>query len=298
VLRAELEHGTIPWRTAGISGFIVDPDRKKMSKSKGNVVTPAAMLDEHGSDAVRYWAASSRLGTDAAFDPQNPKQMKIGRRLAIKVLNAAKFVYGFPSDAELSRDAVTEPLDRDMLATLAEVVATATSALESYDHARALETTEQFFWTFCDDYLELVKERAYGTGDGQASAVAALRTAIDVLLRLFAPYLPFATEEVWSWTHDGSVHTAAWPSVDELGAVGAPTGLLPAVSEALIGIRRAKTDAKASQKTEVLSATISGPEILRAALADLSAVGRIADVTFTPATETTVTDIVLAEAAE
>lgn len=298
VLRAELEHGSIPWKNAGISGFIVDPDRKKMSKSKGNVVTPKGMLDEHGSDAVRYWAASSRLGTDAAFDPQNPKQIKIGRRLAIKVLNAAKFVYGFEASGDLSPSAVTEPLDRDMLATLGEVVSLATNSLEAFDHARALESAEQFFWTFCDDYLELVKERAYGTGEGQASAVAALRTAIDVLLRLFAPYLPFATEEVWSWTHDGSVHTAAWPSIDELGAVGAPTGLLPAVSEALIGIRRAKTDAKASQKTEVLSATISGPEILRAALDDLSAVGRIADVTFTPASETAVTDIVLAEAAE
>ena len=298
VLRAELEHGTIPWRTAGISGFIVDPDRKKMSKSKGNVVTPAAMLDEHGSDAVRYWAASSRLGTDAAFDPQNPKQMKIGRRLAIKVLNAAKFVYGFPSDAELSRDAVTEPLDRDMLATLAEVVATATSALESYDHARALETTEQFFWTFCDDYLELVKERAYASGEGQRSAVAALRTAIDVFLRLLAPYLPFATEEVWSWTHEGSVHVAPWPTVAELGSPAAPTGLLTAVSEALIGIRRAKTDAKASQKTEVVSATIHGPAAIRDALGDLAAVGRIGRLEVVDAETIEVRDIVLAEASE
>lgn len=159
VLRAELEHGTVPWKHAGISGFIVDPDRKKMSKSKGNVVTPAAMLDDHGSDAVRYWAASSRLGTDAAFDPQNPKQMKIGRRLAIKVLNAAKFVHSFEApggaDAEaLGASAITEPLDRDMLASLAEVVRVATKALDEYDHARALDVAEQFFWTFTDDYLE------------------------------------------------------------------------------------------------------------------------------------------------
>ncbi|CAN5562356.1 valine--tRNA ligase [soil metagenome] len=301
VLRAELENGQIPWKNAGISGFIVDPDRKKMSKSKGNVVTPKGMLDEHGSDAVRYWAASSRLGTDAAFDPQNPKQIKIGRRLAIKVLNAAKFVYSFPAPAgEISTDAIREPLDIDLLANLNAVIITATDALENYDHARALETAEQFFWMFCDDYLELVKERAYGAGtpEAQASAVSTLRTAIDVLLRLFAPYLPFATEEVWSWTHEGSVHTAAWPAVGDTGVEAAPTGLLAAVSEALIGIRRAKTDAKASQKTDVISATIAGPAILRDGLGDLAAVGRIASVEFVESEPIEVRDIVLAEVVE
>ncbi len=288
VLRAELEHGSVPWRVAGISGFIVDPDRKKMSKSKGNVVTPKGMLDDHGSDAVRYWAASSRLGTDAAFDPQNPKQIKIGRRLAIKVLNAAKFVYSFPTAAAPSEFA---PLDSDMLAELAEVVRTATAAYDTYDHARALETTEQFFWTFCDDYLELVKERAYA---GDASAVTALRTAIDVLLRLFAPTLPFATEEVWSWTHDGSVHVAAWPTVDELGGTER-TGLLALAGEALIVLRGAKTEAKVSQRTGVLSATIEGPAELEAAIDDLAAVSRIADVKFTAADAVGVRDIVLEE---
>ncbi|HEY4152884.1 MAG TPA: valine--tRNA ligase [Pseudolysinimonas sp.] len=288
VLRAELEHHGIPWTDAGISGFIVDPDRKKMSKSKGNVVTPAAMLEEHGSDAVRYWAASSRLGTDASFDPQNPKQMKIGRRLAIKVLNAAKFVYSFPEPP--SGATITAPLDLDMLAELDEVVRIATAAYEEYDHARALEVTEQFFWTFCDDYLELVKERAYA-GDG--SATRSLRVAIDVLLRLLAPVLPFATEEVWRWTHEGSIHLASWP--ERRGAT-ATLGLLPAVSAALIGIRRAKTDAKASQKTEVLSATLAGPAILAEAADDLKAVGRIAELTFVEAGEIAVTDIVLAEA--
>jgi valyl-tRNA synthetase len=299
VLRAQLEHGSIPWANAGISGFIVDPDRKKMSKSKGNVVTPAAMLDEHGSDAVRYWAASSRLGTDAAFDPQNPKQIKIGRRLAIKVLNAAKFVYGFAEESGLrsaaagdaSRNPVTAPLDVDMLAELAEVVRIATKAYEEYDHARALEVTEQFFWTFCDDYLELVKERAYA-GDG--SAVAALTQAIDILLRLLAPVIPFATEEVWSWTHEGSVHVASWPTLES----DAPRGLLPAVSAALIGIRRAKTEAQASQKTEVTSAVLAGPAFLAEAADDLKAVGKIAELTLVTADEIAVSDIVLAEVAE
>ena len=300
VLRAELEEGVVPWKNAGISGFIVDPDRKKMSKSKGNVVTPKGMLDDHGSDAVRYWAASSRLGTDAAFDPQNPKQIKIGRRLAIKVLNAAKFVYSFPPASNTRASTLVEPLDIDMLAELNSVIETATTALEDFDHAKALEVTEKFLWTFCDDYMELVKERAYGasTPEGQASAATALRTAIEVLVRLLAPYLPFATEEVWSWTHDESVHGSAWPTTSDTAVTVAPSGLLGSVSAALIGIRRAKTDAKASQKADVVSATIAGPAILSLGLGDLSAVGRIARVEFVESESIEVRDIVLAEVTE
>ena len=299
-LRALLEDGRKPWSHAAISGFIVDPDRKKMSKSKGNVVTPADMLEQHGSDAVRYWAASSRLGVDAAFDPQNPTQIRIGRRLAIKILNASKFILNFPSDTPLGRQAVTHPLDWSMLATLDRVITAATSALEEYDHARGLEVTEAFFWTFCDDYLELVKERAYGAGetedDGQASAVAALREALDTLLRLFAPFLPFATEEPWSWYAEGSVHRAAWPTPGRLPET-AKTELLELASAALIGIRRAKTEAKASQKTIVSSAVIVGPEeqmeLLQLAEGDLKAVGKIDDLSFERGAELSVTGIVL-----
>ncbi len=297
VLRAELEHGVAPWEHAGISGFIVDPDRKKMSKSKGNVVTPQGMLDEHGSDAVRYWAASSRLGTDAAFDPENPKQIKIGRRLAIKVLNAAKFVYSFPHTEGAP---ITEPLDIDLLRRLTEVVRTATESYDKFDHARALEVTEQFFWTFTDDYLELVKERAYRdqVSPEQASAVAALRLAIDVFLRLLAPVIPFATEEVWRWTHDGSIHIAPWPTVDEIPFDGPSSGLLDLCGVALVGIRGAKTDAKASQKTVVTSATVTGPAILAEAKADLAAVGRIENLTLVESSEVAVTAIELEESAE
>ncbi|MGI9825186.1 valine--tRNA ligase [Agromyces sp. Marseille-Q5079] len=295
-LRAELEHGTAPWSDAAISGFIVDPDRKKMSKSKGNVVTPAGLLEQHGSDAVRYWAASSRLGTDASFDPQNPTQVKIGRRLAIKVLNAAKFILGFEGSADA---AVSVAVDRSMLAELAEVVTKATKSLESYDHARALELSETFFWTFCDDYLELVKERAYGEPSvEQASAVAALKTALSVLLRLFAPVIPFATEEVWSWSNADSVHHAAWPALDELAARGeAGPELLELASLALTGIRRAKTAAKASQKTPVTRAVIAAPAatiaLLTAVASDLRAVGRIAELEFVEGDDFEVRDIEL-----
>jgi len=268
-----------------------------MSKSKGNVVTPQGMLDEHGSDAVRYWAASSRLGTDAAFDPENPKQIKIGRRLAIKVLNAAKFVYSFPHTDGAE---VTEPLDVDMLRRLAEVVRIATDSYDQFDHARALEVTEQFFWTFTDDYLELVKERAYREdgGQAQASAVAALRLAIDVFLRLLAPVIPFATEEVWRWTHDGSIHTAPWPTIDDLPVSGDSTGLLDLCGTALIGIRGAKTEAKASQKTPVTKAVVSGPALLSEAKDDLAAVGRIDNLELIHGDEVAVMSIELGELPE
>jgi len=297
MLRSTLEDDRAPWRNAAISGFIVDPDRKKMSKSKGNVVTPADILDAHGSDAVRYWSASSRLGTDAAFDPQNPTQVKIGRRLAIKVLNAAKFVLSFPVPEGAQ---VTHALDASMLATLDRVIAEATAAYENYDQARALELTEAFFWTFCDDYLELVKERAYNQNDaGQASAALGLRLALSALLRLLAPVLSFATEEAWSWFEEGSIHTAAWP--EALGLDGDPA-VLAAASEALIGIRRAKTEAKASQKTPVARAAIAAPaaklEALRAAADDLRAVGRIAELEFSEAEAFAVTAIELAPVEE
>ncbi|WP_248243049.1 valine--tRNA ligase [Microbacterium kunmingense] len=296
MLRSAVEDGRSPWRTAAISGFIVDPDRKKMSKSKGNVVTPADILAQHGSDAVRYWAASSRLGTDAAFDPQNPTQIKIGRRLAIKILNAAKFVLSFPVPDSAQ---ITHPLDASMLATLDRVVDEATTAWEAYDHARALETTESFFWTFCDDYLELVKERAYDRStSGGASAALALRQALSTLLRLFAPVLSFATEEAWSWFNDGSVHLADWPRSQSID--GDPL-VLSAVGSALIGIRRAKTEAKVSQKTPVAELTIQASAesaaLLRLAEDDLKAVGRVAQIVYADGAETTVVDIRFAEEA-
>jgi valyl-tRNA synthetase len=293
MLRSTLEDQRAPWSNAAISGFIVDPDRKKMSKSKGNVVTPADILDKHGSDAVRYWSASSRLGMDAAFDPQNPTQVKIGRRLAIKILNAAKFVLSFPVPEGAQ---VTHALDASMLATLDRVVREATAAYENYDQAKALEVTEAFFWAFCDDYLELVKERAYDQTDvGQASAALALRLALSTLLRLLAPIVSFATEEAWSWFEEGSIHTASWPEALEIE--GDPA-VLATASEALVGIRRAKTEAKASQKTPVATATIAAPpakiEALRAAADDLRAVGRIAELSFAEAEELAVTAIELA----
>jgi valyl-tRNA synthetase len=211
VLRSHLEHDALPWRHAAISGWVLDPDRKKMSKSKGNVVTPLGLLQEYGSDGVRYWAARGGPGVDTAFDVG---QMKIGRRLAMKLLNASKFAL----TGGVVAGEVTHDVDRGMLTELAALVEEATAAFEDYEYSRALDRTETFFWSFCDDYLELIKQRRYGA-DGAAaaqSANCALQAAMSVLLRLFAPFLPFVSEEVWSWWQTGSVHRAAWPAPSEI----------------------------------------------------------------------------------
>jgi valyl-tRNA synthetase len=287
VLRSFQEEGVLPWSDAALSGWILDPDRKKMSKSKGNVVVPNDLLDEHGSDAVRYWAASARLGTDAAFDVG---QMKVGRRLAIKVLNAAKFVLSFEAPSETKE--VTEPIDRAMLSALSEVVAQAGKAFESYDHTKALELTETFFWNFTDDYLELVKERAYGqdtSPEAQASAVLALRIALHTQLRLLAPFIAFATEEAWSWWQDGSIHRSTWPQSAELDnfTQGQSASMLNTASEALMGVRKAKSDQQLSMKAEITSLTINAPEEklkeLKQIEADLSSVGKIEKISFVAA---------------
>ena len=293
VVRSQFSFSTLPWRHAVISGFILDPERKKMSKSLGNAVTPLPLLEAHGADAVRYWAACGRPGTDTALDEA---QMKVGRRLAIKVLNASKFVLGRLGDVAVPGvDEVTEALDLDFLRVLAAVVTEATVAFDAYDHTRALERTESAFWSFCDDYLELVKIRAYGDASEAPtrSALATLALSLSVFQRLLAPVLPFATEEAWRWWHDGSVHLAPWPRVEELGDDAAPRGLYARVGEVLEAVRRAKSNAKASQRAEVATCVVAGPadalESVRAAQGDLRAAGTISALEYVDGPELAVT---------
>jgi valyl-tRNA synthetase len=301
VVRAHHEHGSLPWYGATISGWILDPDRKKMSKSVGNVVTPMEFFDRYGADAVRYWSSSARLGVDTAFDEG---QMKIGRKLAIKLLNASKFVLGITGGDAADAALVTEPVDRAQLAGLGAVIGEATVAFDGFDYARALERTEQAFWAFCDGYVELVKVRAYG-GDGiDASASASARHALTLCLsafqRLFAPFLPYAAEETWRWWNGASVHTAAWPSVGELGtAATAATAPLDLAMDVLVAIRRAKTEARRSMRAPVAAVAVTDTperiEALRTGVADLVAAGSVTgDVRLTEGDAPTIS-IVLAD---
>jgi valyl-tRNA synthetase len=296
ILRSHLAHGVLPWSDAAISGWVLDPDRRKMAKSLGNVVTPAEPLERYGADAVRHWAAGGRLGADTTFDED---RVRVGRRLAIKVLNASRFVLSrLAAEAGTGAGAVpgavpgawpgawpgavTDPLDQAMLARLDLVVAEATAALEAYDHTAALERTEAFFWQFCDDYLELVKDRAYGArGEAaRASAEAALGAALSVLLRLLAPFLPYVTEEVWSWWQEGSIHLAPWP--EPLNRPGEPGDPLPleVAGQVLSAVRGAKTRARRPMRSPVARVAVRDVPSRLAALglaeADLRSAGAIA----------------------
>jgi valyl-tRNA synthetase len=292
VLRSQLEHGTLPWSDVSINGWILDADRKKMSKSKGNVVTPEALIREHGADGVRYWACSAAPGTDTAADPA---QMRVGRRLAIKVLNASRFVLSLAQSAGLAHEGeVIEPLDQSMLAVLRSVVARATEAFEHYQYHQALEQAETFFWSFCDDYLELVKSRAYGGDhtDGRAtdSARTSLALALSVQLRLLAPFLPFVTEEVWSWWQGGSIHRARWPDEHELAAAaGGDPDVLATLSQVLGEVRRAKTAGRHSLRFPVERLEIAGPpahlHAIGAGQNDLVAAGNISQLVLREASE-------------
>ena len=294
VLRAQLESDTLPWYHAALSGWILDPDRKKMSKSKGNVVTPLGLLEQFSPDAVRYWAANGRPGTDTAFDQG---QMKIGRRLATKLLNASKFALSFPEPAEGA--SITETLDKAMLSALDDVIRQATEALEAFEYTTALERIERFFWFFCDDYLELIKQRAYDEEGGAAtqSARLALRKALSSLQRLFAPFLPYCTEEAWSWWHTDSVHTASWP-VAEAGD-GVEGDVITLASTAISAIRKAKSDAKRSMRSPVEAVRIQGPagqvETLTAIGADLRAAGNVEALELTSDGEDLRIEVKLAE---
>ncbi|MDO4913200.1 MAG: valine--tRNA ligase [Bifidobacteriaceae bacterium] len=295
--RAHLENNCLPWEHTTLSGWILDPDHKKMSKSKGNVVVPNKPIEQFGADAVRYWAAAARLGLDATYDEG---QMKIGRRLAIKLLNASKFALAIgredenhhvneAADETWDPKNVTEPIDKAAMAKTAQVIHDATENLNNYEHSKALEVIENYFWEFCDNYIELVKNRAYGTANAHGvvpteqqvlSARTSLCLGLDAFVRLLAPYLPYACEEVWSWMHvaEGSVHRAAWPN-EQLYNTNEHPQMLDSAAEALAELRKIKSEAKVSMRTPILQATLGVTNETRidleACLEDIAAAGRV-----------------------
>jgi valyl-tRNA synthetase len=296
IVKACLHEKTVPWRNIVISGWILDPDRKKMSKSRGNVITPSHLLEQYSSDAVRYWAARARLGVDTAYDEA---VFGNGKRLGIKIFNAAKFVAGHllgQDPTALGPEHITETLDQSFVARLRDAVRRAGEEFEVFEFAGALQVIEDFFWSdLCDNYLELIKVRAYNADwtSGKRSALSTLKIALSMQLRLFAPYLPFITEEVWSWLYatpsgrEQSIHTASWPMVEELAQVALPSEEDPygAAVKVLFEVRRIKSEAKVSMKAALqnLEVTASATTLkpIRAVLDDLLSVTNAANAVLT-----------------
>ncbi len=304
IAKALMHSNTIPWKEILISGFILDPDRKKMSKSKGNVVTPQHLIDNYGADSVRYWAARARLGVDTAFEEQIMAQ---GKKLVNKIFNASKFVFTMVENSKLKGVAnyeshITNPMDLAWLNKIMNMVKQATNSLNTYDYAAALEVIEKRFWDFCDYYLEIVKKRAYSETD--TSAVASLMKTIDIFLKMFAPFCPFITEEVYQcrpWGDSSkSLHGTNWPTVKDFILDDTNNGMLyDLVSVITSEIRKAKTTANTSQRTAVskveIFASSSEQETLKQGLEDVVNVGNLNNnaIEFKDAKELSVGEIVL-----
>ena len=279
IAKAWLHERTVPWRHIAISGWVLDPDRKKMSKSKGNVVTPQHLFREYSADAVRYWAARHRLGTDTAFDPE---VVRVGKRLATKLFNASRFVLSQLDrvGADYSRvpvEDITDELDLAFVAELRALVARATAAFDEFDYALPLQATEELFWRFCDDFVELVKVRSY---DEQRHARAPLgdRGAASRAARLPAPVravpalrhrrgLVVALRGERTEPRDRSI---ARPGrrVAEMAAAGEPAApeSFAIAAEVLGKIRGAKTREKKNLRWPVTRLRVWGPSEARRAL--------------------------------
>jgi valyl-tRNA synthetase len=261
IAKSMLHHDEVPWHNVVLSGWILDPDRKKMSKSRGNVVTPTGMLEEYGADAIRYWAGSARLGADTAFDEQ---VFRVGKRLVTKIYNAGKFVLS----QEGPEGEITNELDLAFIAELKKLVERATAAFEEFEYSRALEETESFFWSaFTDNYLELVKKRTRTDEDpeSRASAIATLRMGLNVTMRLFAPFVPTITDDVWSWTFaeqtgKQSIHIADWPSAAEFEGIPDPNSddSFAVACDAIAAVRKAKTDMGLGMGRPLASLSLAG----------------------------------------
>ena len=286
IVKAWYHSKKIPWKHVTISGWILDPDRKKMSKSKGNVVTPTHLLKDYSSDAVRYWAAKARLGADTAFDEG---VLMVGKKLSNKLFNASKFVMmQLSDDPKLTITDITQPIDLSFVYSLKQVIIYSTEAFEKFDYASALDKIETHFWQFCDHYIELVKGRAYREEDPikKKSALATLDWALKTYLRLFAPYMPYITEEIWSWRYsNGSIHKTEWPSESELTDLKLHADqLFEQAIIVLTEVRSAKSKANTSMKHPVNTVTIHSPEdtwqAYNAIKEDIIRAGSIASLTF------------------
>ncbi|MBA2629201.1 MAG: class I tRNA ligase family protein, partial [Rickettsiaceae bacterium] len=295
LLKSHLHENTLPWKNIMISGWCLAEDRSKMSKSKGNVLVPDTLLEQFGADVIRYWSASSKLGADTAYSIDI---MNNGKRLVNKLWNAAKFVSQhfdkIPSEyknVELPqlKDKICYDFDKYFITRLSALVTSSTREFEKYEYAGAMDQTEQFFWfLFCDNYLEITKTRAYDEENkdtaGALSARLTLYHGLKIMLKLFAPFLPHITEELYQllYTTGDSIHIRhGWPVLDLVfSGVDKPSEQLIDVLEM---VRKVKAKDNLSIKAPINYIEIMGKKSLSDTLiADLKNVTSSREIKFVP----------------
>ena len=280
VVKSNLHFNKNPWSDVMLSGFIT-LNGEKMSKSKGNTILPQEVMDKYGADAIRYWASSSKLGEDMDYQE---KDVITGKKFITKILNATNFVFmNLKYQKEMPK--LCE-VDRIFLTRLNNLIKTSTEAFEDFNYSKAkLETDSFFFWAFADNYLEIIKNRVYnGTDEEKASAYYTLYQTLLVLLKLFAPFTPYITEEIYQ-THfakhekNKSVHLESWPAQLKIKESKSDEEVWNKLLEVIKLVRQAKSEAKTSMKTEVsLTLPKADSTLLKPVLADLKSVANAKDI--------------------
>jgi len=284
------EHtGEVPFEDVMINGMVLDENREAMSKSKGNVISPREVLAGFPVDAARYWAAGTSIGDDF---PYREGDLEAGERLLQKLWNASRLVDQL-TPADPPESPATEDLaaiDRWLLAKLDATVESVTDRFQAYEFAKARDELRTFFWsTFCDDYLEIAKQRLSDGGD--PSTEYALVTAHRTFLKLWAPFLPHITEELWRRLYEGeeSLHTTNWPTPR---GYDADLAAGEATMDVISGLRRYKTE-----NGLALNATLDHAEVyghiggFAAAIEDVMHVGTLQTFDGEPDVTTEISDV-------
>ncbi len=253
--KTQLLEGKNPWSDIAISGWALDSKGEKMSKSKGNVIEPQKIMENYGADAIRYWASSSKFGEDISYQE---KEILAGKKLANKILNASNFVFLNLKNYKPKKTKLLET-DRLFLVKLNELIEKATGCFDNYEYHLAKIETDEFFWhVFCANYLELVKKRVYnGTQEEKDSAFFTLYRSLLTLIKLFAPIVPFVTEDVYQKhfrknEKSKSVHISEWPETIDVKKKKTDDEVFEILIGVIEKIRQGKSNSKKAMNSEIV----------------------------------------------
>ena len=255
VVKSQLHNKVNTWHDVMISGHAQDPHGKKMSKSKGNVIEPQDVIEKYGADCLRFWAAGSKLGDDLPFQE---KDLVTGQKFITKLWNASKFAFMHLEDYGLEKPKL-EVADKWILSKLSKIIKTSTESFKKYEYARTKAEVENFFWhSFCDNYLEIVKDRLYNPDkrgkEARVSAQFSLYNSLLAILKMMAPVMPFITEEIYHMHYAQkeklkSIHNSKWPDLKMVDEKSEKLG--DVLVSAVQNVRKTKAERNMSLKVPV-----------------------------------------------